>query len=179
VVVDVIRPDEQGYVTELHGHEAFWMGGRLMVVRLPGSETGERFAVFESTFVEGHGPPVVAWKREENIYYVSHGQFTFQVGSEERVLLPGDTLHVPKDTPHTYRVDRGPARFIQTVLPGWGWESYVRAIAVPTTVPTLPPDDLELVPMEVIRRISAACGLDQVGPRMAGATRHGDESSPH
>ena len=55
----------------------------------------------------------------------------------------------------------------------------VRAIAVPTTVPTLPPDDLELVPMEVIRRISAACGLDQVGPRMAGATRHGDESSPH
>lgn len=174
-MVDVIRPNEDGQVADLHGREAFWMGGRLMVIRLSSAETDERLAVFESTFVEGHGPPVVAWKREENIYYISHGQFAFQVGSDERVLVPGDTLYVPRNTPHTYRVDHGPARFIQTVLPGWGWESYVRAIAVPTSVPTLPPDDLELVPMDVIRRISAACGLDQVGPRMPGATRHGDE----
>lgn len=174
-MVDVVQPDPAGRVTELRGDDALWMGGRLMVIRLPSASTGDRFAVFESTFTEGHGPPVVAWKREENVYAVTHGRFTFQLEGGERVLEPGDVLNVPKDTPHTYRVDWGPARFIQTVFPGWGWESYVRAIGVPTEVPTLPPDDLPLVPMETIRLISRACGLDQVGPRMPGATRHGGD----
>jgi quercetin dioxygenase-like cupin family protein len=164
--------------------EAFWMGGSLVLIRVPSAATGGQFLVTESFSPPGHGPATQRFPGEDRIYYVIEGELTFKVADDVFAAGPGSVVHVPAGTPHTYRVDSAePARWLLTSSPGRQWENYIRAISTPATQLTLTPPTVELLPMEIIRRIVIANGFEVAGPRLPGASRMGsgvvDEAAEH
>ena len=68
---------------------------------------------------------------------------TFHVGEEEIKAQPGSFIFGPKDVPHTYTVDSGPARLLFLLSPP-GFQGFVEAISKPAKARTLPPSESEV-----------------------------------
>ena len=56
--------------------------------------------------------PLHVHHREDEAFWVLEGELTFQIGEETIKASPGSFLFGPKDVPHRYTVDSGPARML-------------------------------------------------------------------
>ncbi|TDC44271.1 cupin domain-containing protein [Micromonospora sp. KC213] len=74
----LVRPEELRGVTE---------GGYLEYVT--------EFEVAGGDLVEPHQHPSVEF------YYVLHGRGRMRVGDDERIVVPGDLVHIPSDVVHS------------------------------------------------------------------------------
>ncbi|HSV79638.1 MAG TPA: cupin domain-containing protein [Ramlibacter sp.] len=162
-------------IPDLAGREALWMGGRLLVVHHAPAAGATEPCVTESWLHVGQGPEEYRHRYVDFLYFLLEGHLTFNVEGRISELRPGTSLFVPRGTRHTYRVD-GPtrARILIMGTPGQPWVDYVRAIGSPATAASMPPPDVRLVPMDYLKRVAVANGLEFTGPRLAGASRGGD-----
>jgi hypothetical protein len=91
---------------------------------------------------------------------------TFYVGEQTIKAQPGSFLFGPKDVPHAFTVDRGPARLLFIFTPA-GLEGGIREMGEPARSlsippqPEAPPDDAE---MERLAAIAARYGAEILGP---------------
>jgi hypothetical protein len=91
---------------------------------------------------------------------------TFYVGDQTIKARPGSFLFGPKDVPHAFTVDSGPARLLFIFTPA-GLEGAIREMGEPAgslTVPPqpeAPPDEAE---MERLAAIAARYGAEILGP---------------
>ena len=91
---------------------------------------------------------------------------TFYVGDQTLKAQPGSFLFGPKEVPHAFRVDTGPARLLFVLSPG-GFEDLVREMGEPTRElsipppPEAPPDEAEI---ERMAAIAARHGNEILGP---------------
>ena len=72
---------------------------------------------------------------------------TFYVGEETYKAGPGSFIFGPKDVPHTYTVDSGPAKLLFVLSPA-GFEGFIEAVSEPAKARTLPPPQPETPPAE-------------------------------
>jgi uncharacterized RmlC-like cupin family protein len=86
---------------------------------------------------EGEGPLHVHYREDEG-FWILEGELTFEVGEERIKAGPGSFVFGPKDVPHRYTVDSGPARLLCIFSPG-DFEEFVYATSVPAEERTLPP----------------------------------------
>jgi hypothetical protein len=63
---------------------------------------------------------------------------TFEIGEETIKASPGSFLFGPKDVPHRYTVESGPARLLFLLSPA-GFEELIYATSEPASERTLPP----------------------------------------
>ena len=91
------------------------MGG-LATVKATGKETDGRYTLIEVFEPEGEGPLHVH-HREDEAFWIIEGELTFQIGDETIRASPGSFLFGPKDVPHTYTVDSGPAKLLFILSP--------------------------------------------------------------
>ena len=54
------------------------------------------------SFVHKGGPPLHIHKYQDEVFFVAHGEFLVQVGNDVHKVATGDTVFVPRGTPHTY-----------------------------------------------------------------------------
>src|SRR5215217_7868327 len=66
------------------------------------------------------------------------GEARFQIGEETIEASAGSFVFGPKDVPHTYTVDSGPARILFLLSPA-GFEEFIYATSEPAKERTLPP----------------------------------------
>lgn len=161
----------------LPGQEALWMGGRFMIIHHAPEEGAPEPCVSESWINVGQGHEEVRHFRMDFMYHLLEGNMTFEMDGKLMTMRPGNTLFIPRGTPHKSRAD-GPerSRFFIMATPGRPWVDYVRAIGTPATGPTMPPADFKPVPMEYVKRVAVANGLEFTGgPRLPGASRSGHE----
>jgi hypothetical protein len=91
---------------------------------------------------------------------------TFYVGDQTIKAHPGSFLFGPKDVPHAFNVDRGPARLLFVLSPA-GLEGLIREMGEPARSlsippqPDEPPDEAE---MEQMMAIAARYGGEILGP---------------
>ena len=91
---------------------------------------------------------------------------TFYVGDQTIKAQPGSFLFGPKDVPHAFTVDRGPARLLFVLSPA-GFEDLVREMGEPArerripAQPEGPPDEAE---MQRMAAIAARHGNEILGP---------------
>lgn len=110
--------------------------------------------------------PLHVHHNEDEAFYVLEGEMTFYVGEETIKAGPGSFLFGPKDVPHTYTVESGPARLLFLLTPA-GFEGLIRETSEPAksltlpTPPEKPPDEAE---MEELMAIAARYGNEIVGP---------------
>src|ERR671920_852544 len=94
------------------------------------------------------------------------GELTFYVGDQTTKAQPGLFLFGPKDIPHAFTVDSGPARLLFILSPA-GFEELVREMGEPARALTLPPQP-EAPPseaeMQQMAAMAAQHGVEFLGP---------------
>jgi len=128
---------ERAYGLEKGEGEARWWLGGLATIKATGNETGGRYTLVEVLEPEGEGPLHVHHREDEG-FWVLEGELTFEIGEETIKASPGSFLFGPKDVPHRYTVDSGPARLLFILSPS-GFEEFIYASSEPAMERTLPP----------------------------------------
>ena len=123
---------------EGEGEARWWLGVSLATIKATGKETGGRYTLVEVLEPEGEEAPLHVHHNEDEGFWVLEGELTFQVGEEKIKASPGSFLFGPRDVPHRYTVESGPARLLFILSPS-GFEEFIYATSEPAKELTLPP----------------------------------------
>jgi mannose-6-phosphate isomerase-like protein (cupin superfamily) len=103
---------------------------------------------------------------EDEGFYILEGEMTFYVCEQTIKARPGSCLFGPKDIPHAFSVDSGPARLLFILSPA-GMEGLIREMGQPAKSlsilppPEEPPDEAE---MGRLMAIATKYGGEMLGP---------------
>ena len=135
--------------------ETLWFLGTLARMKLDGSQTGGRFALWEAEVPHGASPPLHSHPQDET-FFILEGELTVWVVDEADIetgvdgLPPrwvathaqrcgvGSVMYAPGGVPHTFRVESDTARMVVVSTPA-GIEELVRGLGQPARFPWLPP----------------------------------------
>src|SRR3712207_2107189 len=113
---------------------------------------------------------------EDEGFYIMQGEMTFYVGEQTIRARPGSFLFGPKDVPHAFSVDSGPARLL-FISPA-GMEDLIREMGEPARSlsipppPEEPPDEAEMGRlMAIAARYGGRCWDPRRDGRTASPTR--------
>jgi quercetin dioxygenase-like cupin family protein len=145
--------------------EAWWWTGELATIKATGEQTDGRYALVEVLAPEGVPIPLHVHHKEDETFYLLEGEMTFYVGDETLKAGPGSFVFGPRDVPHTYTVDSGPARLLFLFTPA-GFKGFVKEAGEPAREltlppPTAPPDEAT---MEEFMAIACRYGAEILGP---------------
>lgn len=150
--------------TESDG-QAFWSVGALMIVKVSGDQTDGAFALVDHTAPPGWESPYHVHHAEDELFHVLSGDIECLYGEdgEERLRAgPNDTLTLPRDVPHGFRVvGDEPCRMLIHVAPA-GFEQFVEAAGRPAESLTVPPQ--EAPDVAALTAVAARYDLDILGP---------------
>lgn len=138
-----------------------WFIGSLNRIVTTSAETGGAFGIMEQWAPAGFSPPLHVHHREDSALHVLDGALLVQRGDEQFVLAAGGFAFLPRDVPHTFRVESDEAHFLEIVTPG-GIEQFHVDASDPAPAATMPPAGAPDVP-----RLLAAIvpyGAEIVGP---------------
>jgi len=146
--------------------EAWWWVGLLATIKANGEQTGGRYSLVEILAPDGYGSVLHVHHREDEGFWILEGELTFYVGDQIIKAHPGSFLFGPKDVPHAFTVDSGPARLLFVLSPA-GFEDLVRDMGEPARALTVPPQP-EAPPseaeMQQMAAIGARHGVEILGP---------------
>ncbi len=101
-----------------------WMpGGVRTEIHLRASDTDGAMCLIVDHPPEGWSLPLHLHRSEAETIHVVAGHFVMTVGGEERLMSPGDTVHIPAGVPHEGRLLGGIGHRIVTFTPG-GMEDF-------------------------------------------------------
>jgi hypothetical protein len=115
---------------------------------------------------DGFASPLHVHHSEDEGFWILEGEMTFYVGDQTIKARPGSFLFGPKEVPHAFTVDTGPARLLFVLSPA-GFEDLVREMGEPAREliippqPEGPPDEAE---MQRMAAIAARHGNEILGP---------------
>lgn len=105
----------------------FETGGQLWTVIARGRDTG---GLFDAAFVlgpRGAEAPFHSLPSHQRSYHVFEGSVQFWLPGESRVLVPGDSVHVPAGTPVAYRMLSHLTRLLFFSAPGGALDTLVES----------------------------------------------------
>jgi quercetin dioxygenase-like cupin family protein len=140
-----------------------WFLGTLLRLVADGGDTNGQLLVMEQHAAKGFSPPLHVHHREDTALLVLEGTLTVRVGDVDRQITNGGFAWLPREVPHSFRVDSDRARFLEFATPA-GIEGFHLATSEPALANELPaptePDIGQLV------RVGAEYGTDIIGPPM-------------
>ncbi len=146
--------------------EAWWWFGLLATIKATGEQTSGRYTLVEILAPDGYEGVLHVHHFEDEGFYILEGEMTFYVGEQTIKAAPGSFLFGPKDVPHAFTVDSGPARLLFVLSPA-GFEGLIREMGEPARSlsippqPEEPPDEAE---MARLAAIGARYGGEILGP---------------
>jgi mannose-6-phosphate isomerase-like protein (cupin superfamily) len=146
--------------------EALWGDGLLATIKVTKEQTGGRYTLVEILAPDGYGSVLHVHHREDEGFWILEGELTFYVGDQTIKAQPGSFLFGPKDVPHAFTVDSGPARLLFILSPA-GMEGLIREMGEPARSLTIPPQSEEPpdpAEMERMAAIGARYGAELLGP---------------
>jgi mannose-6-phosphate isomerase-like protein (cupin superfamily) len=147
-------PDKAFGLKENEGEARWWLGG-LVTVKATGKQTDGHYALVE--VLDPEGPqPLHVHHREDEGFWILEGEVTFEVGEETIKASPGSFVFGPKDVPHRYTVDSGPARILFVISPA-GFKDLIYATSEPAKELTLPPQPEGPADEAEIEQLHAVC----------------------
>jgi mannose-6-phosphate isomerase-like protein (cupin superfamily) len=145
---------------------ALWHFGALMNFKALTEETGGQCWAVEGLADKHMAVPLHAHTREDEVWFVLDGEIAFTLGEEVIIGGPGTFVYIPRNTPHTFQVRSGTARWFGFGLSGnldqWFFET-----GEPAPSLTLPPPPAGPPTEAAIQAINAslkAYGTDTLGP---------------
>lgn len=141
--------------------EALWFFGTLASVKAAGEQTGGRFALIEQVAPRGVATPLHVQPEDDESFYILEGELTFYLEDGRPIRASaGSFVHLPRGTPHAFRVDSETARFLD--LTTQQHELFMRAAGDPAREHSLPPAG----PPDMDKVMAAAqeYGVEILGP---------------
>ncbi len=145
-----------------------WFLGTLLRIVADSRDTGGQLSIMHQRARRGFSPPRHVHHREDTAMYVINGSLTVERGDDSVELPTGGFVWLPRDVPHSFRVDSAEAEFLEFVTPA-GFEQFHVEISDPA-----PSNEIPEPTEPDIGRILAAIGgygADIVGPPMEAAAR--------
>jgi quercetin dioxygenase-like cupin family protein len=145
--------------------EALWWFGMLATVKATAEQTGGQYSLVEILAPEGYPSVLHVHHREDEGFYILEGELTFYVGEQTMKARPGSFLFGPKDIPHAFSVDSGPARLLFVLSPA-GMEGLIREMGEPARSLSIPPqpEEPDEAEMERLMAIATRYGAEILGP---------------
>jgi mannose-6-phosphate isomerase-like protein (cupin superfamily) len=161
VMPEAVRARSEPSVLGPDDGEATRFLGTRMTVKATAQSTGGTFGLIEVRLAAGFSPPLHVHHQEDESFWILEGELTFVCDGQTYQAGPGSFVYLPRDLPHTFRVDEGPARALELVQPGGHERFYVEGgrPALDDAIPEFDPRDLERV-----RALYARYRLEEAGP---------------
>ncbi|HLX65046.1 MAG TPA: MerR family transcriptional regulator [Planctomycetota bacterium] len=144
--------------------EKITLGGEPNDCKVSSKDTDGALCVFEFNG-SGGGPLHLHFDQDEWIYVIE-GEFDFHVGKEQFRLRAGESVFIPRKTPHVW--GGKPGKIINVYQPAGAMEDFFRAVGKPfKDLPTLEQvlnktyTDKQVKSM---KRLFAAHGMELLGP---------------
>ncbi len=126
------------------------LGISSMAFKTSGQDTKE-FFVLENTFHARGGPPRHLHYEQDEWFYALEGEFLFEVGTERFRLNPGDSLFVPRQTPHVWAsVAATGGRILVAFAPAGNMEAFFREVTQANAMPGQNPALFRAYGMELL-----------------------------
>lgn len=122
--------------------------------KISGSDTADAVAVFEYTGFAKTGPSMHLHYTQDEIFYVTEGEYRFVVGDETSILKAGDTIFLPRNIPHTWIQLSDKGKMLYQVQPAGKMEEFFRLMNSFKSAPT----------REEVDRIHEEHGMKSIGP---------------
>lgn len=144
----------------------FWFGTSLVTVRVSLSDGEDGISILEHRMPHGASPPLHLHRTEDEVLHILEGEFRLRVKDQETRPRAGDVLLLPKNVPHTYRVESAQGGRCLSITARGDFERFVRAVSRPAERPELPepagPPSAEEI--AAFTAASAKYGIEIVGP---------------
>lgn len=145
-------------------------GGPPSDCKVSAKDTNGALCVFEGTGEQG-GPKHLHLEQDEWIY-ILEGQFEFIVGNKRLHLGPGESLFIPRNTPHVWRCISGlPGKILTAYQPAGKMEEFWRELGNPANIgpifPTLEQMQTKTftqAQIDAMHQFFAKYGMDLLGP---------------
>ncbi|MFD1257885.1 cupin domain-containing protein [Mucilaginibacter terrae] len=129
-------------------------GNSPIDIKVSGKDTNGQLSITEYTGHEKGGPPLHIHPLQDEVFYVLEGEHLFQLGTEQHLLGPGDSIFIPRGTPHA-PCQTGPyCKMLFFFSPAGNMEDFFRTLAVTKGIPQ---------PAEA-KKLFEAQGMKIVGP---------------
>lgn len=124
-------------------------------IKISSKDTNGGLAVFEQIGkTPKGGPPLHIHPYQDEWFFVTEGEYYFQVGEDKYTLKTGDTIFLPKNVPHAFVQISDKARTIVSYLPAGKMEDFFKV----TDTWTYPPTKEEVI------KVFAEHDMTVVGP---------------
>ena len=136
---------------------SLWYMGSLMTFHADSADTDGQFALIEVKGQSGGEPPRHVHTNEDELFYVMEGRLKVFRGGETIALGPGESVFLPRNVPHTFKIVSDDVRALVYITPG-GFEEYFRELGQPAT--TLEPREVATRPdIQTIMRVAGRFGI--------------------
>ena len=144
------------HVTAGQAGRSWWGPGDMYTFLVTGEESGGAIFALDCLVGAGGGPPPHRHLAEDELFTMTQGTIVFRAGDETRAVSAGESVFVPRGTPHAYRNDGPTAAKMLAVYTPAGMEGWFREVCTPVDDPYVPPPP---VSEEMLQRMREA------GPR--------------
>ncbi len=130
--------------------------GDKVTFLVTGAQSGGACFICEGMAVPGGGPPPHIHRDQEESFYLLQGTLTIQAGGRTFQANPGDFVHIPRGTVHSFRNTgkvEGKALVIVSPAGPAGLEKFFEEAFYPVTDPSAAPP---LLTEELMGRMMAA-----------------------
>jgi len=129
--------------------KSIWVLGDLYTFKITGEQSMGAFTVIEQNIQPESGPPPHIHRREDELFYVLEGKFSFMCGDKLDVFESGSFIYIPKNTLHTFKnVGDQQGKLLVIISPA-GLEEFFYSIGTPVSEssnnPGFDPDSIEKV----------------------------------
>lgn len=91
----------------------------------------------DQNFTFKGGPPLHIHKYQDEVFFVAQGEFLIQVGDDVHKVKTGDTVFIPRGTPHTYAnpIENNPGSIISIHQPAGKNEAFFKYLCTYKKMP--------------------------------------------
>ena len=145
--------------------KAVWSVGVLMVFKADAERTDGAFTLLEHTAPAGYETPYHVHHGEDELFYILDGEIDCYYGDDGETVSrarPGETVFLPRDVPHGFRVVSDDAcRMLVQVTPAGLEELFIEVGESAKRLETPPQAELDTA---ALAEAAAAYQLDILGP---------------
>jgi len=96
-------------------------------IKVSAKDTGSELSIFEYNGKEKGGPPLHLHYQQDEVFYVSEGEYIFQCAEEKYKLGKGDMIFLPREIPHTFAQITDNGQLLYFFQPSGKMEEFFRA----------------------------------------------------
>lgn len=142
---------------------SYWYIGHLMSLLVTSKETGNKYALLRATERKGLEPPPHIHTKEDEAFLILEGEVVYTVGSKTFNAKQGDLMFLPKNIPHSFKIQSEKLETLILLTPG-GLENYFVEMSKPAEELALPP--LPQGPPDLKKLIATASKYGVTFPKM-------------